>query len=76
MPRFFFHFVRPALTIRDQEGRELPDRQAAIEELSMIVGELADRPPDGDDEDWSGLVIEVHDEHGNFVASAVVATAK
>ena len=62
MGRYFFDVKTPEL-IFDEDGAELPDFAAALEEAQASALELA-READGSEEDREGWVIVIRDEAG------------
>ena len=66
MPRYYFHVRYGREVIRDENGDELPDDQAALERAVEAARAFLRAAPDGDDA-WSRCVFEVTNRDGAAV---------
>jgi hypothetical protein len=58
--------------IKDEEGGQLPDDEAARQQAERIAGELAEPKAGQEDSSWPGWSIRVVDEAGREVVSLPV----
>jgi hypothetical protein len=73
MPRYFFHCsMGHSDTLKDEEGGQLPDDEAARQQAERIAGELAEPKAGQEDSSWQGWSIRVVDEAGREVVSLPV----
>jgi hypothetical protein len=71
MPRFLFDIYDGVRLTRDDEGSELPDREAARKEALSVLPDIArDRSPDGDRRDF---IVDVRDETGRVIYTATLS---
>ena len=66
MPRYFFHIVDDDGRVTDDEGLELPDLEAAMNECKEIAGELLIETFNSDQE-VDNRRIEVTDSEGQVL---------
>ena len=72
MPRFFFHLRSPSGTlIRDDEGVDLPDLDAAAHEAARTARSFA-RDSDLGGHDYSGWTFEIRSNNGSLNVPAFV----
>src|SRR5204863_3703817 len=67
MPLYFFQLSFGSRVVPDEEGVELRDRAAALEEALAIIRELTDRTGEGTRRRWASWFLEVDDEAGRFL---------
>ena len=63
MAKYYFDFREDGSFVADDEGQELPDLDAAEQEVAEVAGEISrDKLPKGDARE---IIIEVRNEHGS-----------
>ena len=68
MPKYFFHFRRRHIVIRDEIGIELADQQAAIREARSAIA-LITRDDAGDKNKYHLESVRIEDESGKQLES-------
>ncbi|HEX2555699.1 MAG TPA: hypothetical protein VHL98_18520 [Microvirga sp.] len=67
MPRFYFHIRSDFGFAPDEEGRDLPDGRAAVEEALRAARYIMRAPTGQQHGAWRGWIIQVADYHGGLV---------
>ena len=74
MPRYYFHVSLEGTLLRDPEGRQLPDADAAREQARMAALDLM-QTDFGQPVNWARCHFEVIDETGEIVLEFPFAEA-
>ena len=75
MPMYYFH-LRDQDTIRDVDGTDLADTDAARAHAEIVARELKFRSDEFLDEGWSSWSMHVHDDEGQEVFSFPMSDVK
>lgn len=67
MPRFYFHLRSELGFAPDEEGRELQDGRAAVEEALRAARYIMRAPTGLQPGTWRGWIVQVADHHGTVI---------
>ena len=71
MPHYFFHLAFGDRFVPDEEGVELASRSEARAEAGKVIRELSDAQFRGNPRRWAGWFLQVADEKGEFLRTAI-----